>query len=95
LLCNYFKKKRLRQRDPLSPTLFYIAIDISQVLVKRARGSGLVKSCGAELVEGRLTMLQYEDDTVLFLEASEEYARSSKICICHFEHLLGLKFNFH
>jgi hypothetical protein len=88
-------KKRLRQRDPLSPILFYIAIDISQVLVKRARGSGLVKSCGAELVEGRLTMLQYAGDTVLFLEASEEYARSWKICICCFEHLLGLKFNFH
>ena len=67
LLGTYFKtKKGLRQGDPLSPILFDIAVDVVQVLVKRAQDSGLLKGVVPDLVDGGLNMLQYADDTVFF-----------------------------
>ena len=47
------------------------------------------------LVEGGLSVLQYADDTILFLEDNVEQAKSMKVVLCAFERLSGLKINFH
>ena len=42
-----------------------------------------------------MVSLQYADDTILFLENSLEYAKKLKWILSCFEHLSGLKINFH
>jgi hypothetical protein len=47
------------------------------------------------LVDGGLSILQYADDTILFMEHDIEKAQSIKLLLCAFEQLSGLKINFH
>ena len=47
------------------------------------------------LVDGNLSILQYADDTILFLEHNLEHAHNMKLILCAFEQLSGLKINFH
>ena len=47
------------------------------------------------LVDGSLSILQYADDTILFLEHNLEQAHNMKLILCAFEQLSGLKINFH
>jgi hypothetical protein len=46
-------------------------------------------------VDGGLSILQYADDTILFVEDDMEQAKNLKSILCAFENLSGLKFNFH
>ncbi|WVZ81051.1 LOW QUALITY PROTEIN: hypothetical protein U9M48_028478 [Paspalum notatum var. saurae] len=83
---RYFQtKKGLRQGDPLSPILFNLVADIkwpdSRIDTSSSGGS--------------LSILQYADDTILFLERNLEQAKNLKIILCAFEKLSGLKINFH
>jgi hypothetical protein len=41
------------------------------------------------------TILQYADDTILFLEHDIDKAINMKLILCIFEQLSGLKINFH
>jgi hypothetical protein len=47
------------------------------------------------LVDGGLSILQYADDTILFLEDDVEKANYVKQVLCAFKNLSGLKINFH
>lgn len=47
------------------------------------------------LVEDGLSILQYADDTVIFMDHDIEQAKNMKILLCMFEQLSGLKINFH
>lgn len=42
-----------------------------------------------------LSILQYANDTILFLEDDLEQAKNLKLVLCAFEGLYGLKINFH
>ena len=79
----------------MSPILFDIAVDVLQVLIKRAQVNGLLRGVAQNLVDGGLSMLQYADDTVFFIEANEADALNLKYLLCCFEHLSGLKINYH
>ena len=46
-------------------------------------------------MRGGLSILQYADDTILFLEHNLEYAQNLRTILCAFEQLSGLKINFH
>lgn len=92
---HYFQtKKGLRQGDPLSPMLFNLVADMLATLVSRAKENGQFKALVPHLVDGGLSILQYADDTILFLENNLE-ARNLKLVLCAFEKLAGLKINFH
>jgi hypothetical protein len=54
-----------------------------------------IKGVMPHLVDGGLSILQYADDTILFLEDDIEQARNLKLVSCAFESLAGLKINFH
>ena len=48
------------------------------------------------LVDGGLSILQYADDTILFMDHDIEKATNMKMLLCAFEQLsAGLKINFH
>ena len=47
------------------------------------------------MVEGGISILQYADDTILFMEHDKEKAVNMKLILCIFEQLSGLKINFH
>jgi hypothetical protein len=89
---HYFQtRKGLRQVDPLSPMLFNIVFDMLAVLFAREKDDGLIP----HLVEEGVSILQYGDGTILFMEHDLEKALNMKLLLCIFEQLLGLKINFH
>ena len=47
------------------------------------------------LVDDGLSVLQYADDTNIFMDNDLERAKNMKLLLCAFEQLLGLKINFH
>jgi hypothetical protein len=44
---------------------------------------------------GDLSILQYTDDTILFMKHNTEEASNMKLLLCAFEQLSSLKINFH
>jgi hypothetical protein len=49
----------------------------------------------SHLVDDGLSILQYTDDTILFIEDDIEQAKNLKLILCVFEKLSGPKINFH
>ena len=92
----YFQtKKGLRQGDPLSPILFNLVADMLTLFIKRAKAEGLLSGVVPHLVDDGLSILQYADDTILFIDHNLEQAHNMKTILCAFEQLSGLKINFH
>ncbi|WVZ66965.1 hypothetical protein U9M48_016115 [Paspalum notatum var. saurae] len=95
-LGNYFQtKKGLRQDDPMSPILFNIVVDMLAILVARAKEDGQIKGVVPHLVDDGLSILQYADDTIIFMDHDIEQGKNMKLLLCVFEQLSGLKINFH
>jgi hypothetical protein len=65
---NFQTKKELRQGDPLSPLLFNIVVDMLAILIKRPKMEGQIDG---------LSILQYTDDTIIFLEHGLEKAKKT------------------
>ena len=92
---NFQTLKGLRQGDPLSPILVNIVVDMLAILINRAKDEGQVTGVVPHLVDGVLSILQYADDTILFMDHGIEKATNMKMILCAFEQLSGLKINFH
>jgi hypothetical protein len=93
---HYFQtKKGLHQGDPLSPILFNIVADMLAIMIQRAKEDDQVSGLIPHLVEGGLSILQYADDTIIFMEHDLDKALNMKLVLCIFEQLSGLKINFH
>jgi hypothetical protein len=79
---NFQTKKELNKGDPLSPILFNIVVDILAILINRAKGEGQILKVIPHLVDEGLSILQYADDTILFmkhnLEQVKKYEAASK-----------------
>jgi hypothetical protein len=56
---------------------------------------GQVRGVIPHLVDDDLSILQYADDTIIFLDHDLEQAKNLKLLLCAFEQLSGLKINFH
>jgi hypothetical protein len=95
-LGHFFEtKKGLRQGDLLSPILFNLVADMLVVLIERSKGMGFFDGLVPHLVEDGLSILQYGDDMILFLDDDLEKARGLRLVMSAFEKLSGLKINFH
>ncbi|WVZ79237.1 hypothetical protein U9M48_026841 [Paspalum notatum var. saurae] len=88
-------KKGLQQGDPLCPLLFNIVADMLAILINGAKEHGQVSGVVPHLIDGGLSILQYADDTIIFMENDLEKARNMKLLLCAFEQVSGLKINFH
>lgn len=92
---NFQTKKGLRQGDPLSPVLFNIVVDMLAILINRAKREGHIEGVVPHLVDDGLSILQYADDTILFMNHDIAKTRNLKLILCAFEQLSGLKINYH
>jgi hypothetical protein len=83
---HYFQtRKWLRQGDPLSPILFNIIADMLAIIINRAKEDGQVSGLIPHLVDGGVSILQYADDTIIFLDHDLEKALNMKLILCIFE----------
>jgi retron-type reverse transcriptase len=78
-------KKGLRQGDPLSHILFNIVVDMLAILIKRVKNSGQIEGLVPHLVDDGLSILQYADDTLIFMYDNLEKAKNIKLLLCAFE----------
>jgi len=88
-------KKGLRQGDPLLPLLFNLVADMLAIMMPRAKQYGQVSGLIPHLIDDGTSILQYADDTIIFLEHSFEEAKTMKLVLTTFEQLSGLKINYH
>ena len=79
----------------MSPILFNIVVNMLTILIGRAKDNGQVGGLVPHLVDGGVSILQYADDTIIFMEHDLAKARNMKLVLCLFEQLTGLKINFH
>jgi hypothetical protein len=92
---HYFQtQKGLRQGDPMSSIMFNIVADMLAVLIGRAKEDGQVGGLIPHLVDSGVSILQYADDTIIFMEHDLAKARNMKLVLCLFEQLSGLKIIF-
>src|SRR4051812_17454068 len=91
---NFQTRKGLRQGDPLSPIIFNIVADVLAILIARAKEEGHVGGLIPHLVDARVPILQYADDSILFLDHDTEKEINMKLILCMFEQFSGLKINF-
>ena len=85
----------MRQGDPLSPILFNIVVDMLAILISRAKEAEQIHGVVPHLVDEGLSVLQYADDTVIFMDNDLERAKNMKLLLFAFEQLSRLKINFH
>jgi hypothetical protein len=65
---HYFQtKKGFWQGDPLSSILFNIVADMLAIMIERVKSDVLFEGVIPHLVDGGLSILQYADDTILFM----------------------------
>jgi hypothetical protein len=65
------------------------------IMIERAKMDGQFEGVIPHLVVGGLSILQYADDTILFIKHGLEKAKNLKLTLSAFEQLSGLKINFH
>jgi hypothetical protein len=68
---------------------------ILAVMIKRAKEEGQIEMVVSHLVDEGLSILQYADDTILFMDHDLQKAKNLKLILSAFEQLSGLKINFH
>jgi hypothetical protein len=66
---RYFRnKKGLRRGDPLSSMLFNVVADMLAILMEYAKVGGQIEGVIPHLIDGGLSILQYVDDTIIYME---------------------------
>jgi mannosylglycoprotein endo-beta-mannosidase len=89
----FVSHKGVRQGDPLSP-LFNFVIDSLIKMVKMAQSNGLITSLVGNLIPHGVAILQYADDTIIYLKNDMEEVRNKKMLLYIYEQVAALKINF-
>jgi hypothetical protein len=79
----------------MSPILFNLVADMLSTLIFWARSNRKFRGVVPHLVEERLSILQYADDTIIFMDHDTLQTKDLKLVLSTFEQLSGLKINFH
>jgi hypothetical protein len=65
------------------------------ILIKRAKEEGQISGIVPHLVDDGISILQYVDDTIIFMDHDLHKAQNMNLLLCAFEQVSGLKINFH
>ena len=65
------------------------------LFINRGKAVDQLSGVVPHLIDGDLSILQYADDTILFMDHNLEQAHNLKTILGVFEQLSGLKINFH
>jgi hypothetical protein len=57
------------------------------IMIERAKSNGLFEGVIPHLVDGGLSILQYADDTILFMKHDFDNAKNLKLILSALEHL--------
>jgi hypothetical protein len=91
----YFSSyKGVRQGDPFAPTLFNMAVNSLSKMIHLAQQNGKILGLANHIVKNGCAILQYTDDTILFIQDDIDSAINMKIVLYLFEAMYGLKINF-
>ena len=71
----------MRKGDPLSPVLFNIVVDMLAILISPAKEAKQIQGVVPHLVDEGLLVLQYADDTVIFMDNDLERAKNMKLLL--------------
>lgn len=92
---NHFKCKcGVKQGDPISPLLFVITADLLQTMINDLLRQGLL-SLPLLTHDPDYPVVQYADDTLLFLTAESSQLEALKIVLSSFSLATGLQINYH
>jgi retron-type reverse transcriptase len=69
---NFQTSRGVRQGDPLSPILFNIVVDMLTILINRAKNEGQISGVILNIINDGLSILQYADNTILFMDHNLE-----------------------
>lgn len=90
---SFYCKRGVRQRDPLSPLLFVLGADLLQSIINKAYSKGVL-SMPVPTPNNDFPIIQYTDDTLLFLSSSSKELFCLKAILNTFPASTGLKINF-
>jgi hypothetical protein len=70
-------------------------VDILPILINRAKLGGQISGVIPNIIDDGLSILQYVNDTILFMDHSLEQAQNRKLLLVAFKQMSGLKINYH
>ncbi|XP_050227685.1 uncharacterized protein LOC126677214 [Mercurialis annua] len=91
---RFFMERGVRQGDPLSPMLFVIAAEGFKIMMDKAKELGLIEGISIQDYHESLSLLQFADDTLLFIPYNLEMVRNLLRILRCFELVSGLRINF-
>jgi hypothetical protein len=65
------------------------------ILINRAKNGGQISGVILNIIDDGLSILQYADDTIFFIDHNFQQATNMKLLLADFKQLLGLKINYH
>ena len=87
-------RRGVRQGDPLSPLLFVLTADVLQSLLNHAKEDGLLQLPILCQHNQEFPILQYANDTLIFMEACDSQLSELKRLLQVFSVSTGLKVNY-
>jgi hypothetical protein len=65
------------------------------ILINRAKIEGQISRVIPHILDDGLSILEYANDTILFMDHNFDQARNMKLLLTAFKQMSGLKINFH
>jgi hypothetical protein len=75
----------IKVNDDIGPYLFNIVADMIALLINRVKVARQLRGVIPHLVDDGLSVLQYANDTIIFLDHDLEQAKNLKLLLCAFE----------